>query len=61
MLPTKRGKKFIATAVWLSYNSIQTTGRATAILQYLIEDPQHLAWLDLSFNEVYDIDEVCIE
>uniref|UniRef100_A0A1B6LBW3 Leucine-rich repeat-containing protein 51 n=1 Tax=Graphocephala atropunctata TaxID=36148 RepID=A0A1B6LBW3_9HEMI len=48
--------KYVTASVWLSHNKIQTTRGAAAILNHIIA-PSQLSWLDLSFNQLYDIDE----
>lgn len=58
---TGPNKRFITSSVWLGNNSIQTTREASSILHSVLEYPTRLAWLDLSFNEVYDVDEALLQ
>ncbi|KAG8264595.1 leucine-rich repeat-containing protein 51-like [Homalodisca vitripennis] len=53
--------KYVTASVWLGNNNIQTTRGAAAILTHIINSPSQLAWLDLSFNQIYDIDEPILQ
>uniref|UniRef100_A0A1B6GS89 Leucine-rich repeat-containing protein 51 n=1 Tax=Cuerna arida TaxID=1464854 RepID=A0A1B6GS89_9HEMI len=53
--------KYVTASVWLGNNNIQTTSGAAAILSHIITSPSQLAWLDLSFNQIYDIDEPILQ
>lgn len=58
---TGHNQRFITTSVWLGNNALQTTREASAILYALLEFPTRLAWLDLSFNQIYDVDETLLQ
>lgn len=58
---TGPGNKFVTSSVWLNNNHIETTAAASAMVTSVVEVPLQLAWLDLSFNQIYDIDDSLLQ
>lgn len=49
--------KYLTAAVWLNNNLLTSTKAVTKIANYLLEFPQQLSWIDISFNNIDDIHE----
>ncbi|XP_068980797.1 leucine-rich repeat-containing protein 51-like isoform X1 [Bombus flavifrons] len=47
--------RFVTCSLWLSNNSLTSMFGFENLAQKLLDDPSHLSWLDLSFNEIEQI------
>ncbi|XP_034231778.1 leucine-rich repeat-containing protein 51-like [Thrips palmi] len=54
--PTQlQNKKFVTASLWLNNNLLPDIRGLSSLTRNLIEQPEALAWLDLSFNHLTDI------
>ncbi|KAF3426521.1 hypothetical protein E2986_05893 [Frieseomelitta varia] len=47
--------RFVTCSLWLSNNLLTSMNGFENLAQKLLDDPSHLSWLDLSFNEIEHI------
>jgi len=50
--------KFLCSALRLNNNSLHDLSDFDTTLEHILENPMDLGWLDMSFNELHDIDDV---
>lgn len=50
--------KYLTAAIWLNNNKLTSTKVVSNIANYLLEFPEQLSWIDISFNNIDDINEV---
>jgi len=49
--------KYVSNAIRLSNNSLSSFNGLGRMLEAVLDNPQHLEWIDLSFNDLSNIDE----
>lgn len=49
--------KFLTRAIWLNNNNIKSMANLNVVVDSLLEFPEELTWLDLSYNYIEKIDE----
>lgn len=52
-------RKYKANSLRFCYNAISDLQFLSSTLEHFLENPSELEWLDLSFNDISTIDEVC--
>ncbi|CAH1110153.1 unnamed protein product [Psylliodes chrysocephalus] len=50
-------RKYLTKSVWLNNNKLKTFKNIDQLLDTVLEHPEKLEWLDLSFNQIINIDE----
>eukprot|EP00794_Sanderia_malayensis_P006922 gene6922-7700_t len=58
---TKEKKKYKTNAIRLSNNVISDWTAFSTTVAELVEEPSNLEWIDLSFNDIKDIDKCILE
>ncbi|CAG9854303.1 unnamed protein product [Phyllotreta striolata] len=52
-------RKFLSRSIWLSNNNLRSLSNLDGFVEEILEYPEELGWIDLSFNKIQTIDE-CI-
>ncbi|XP_012254400.2 leucine-rich repeat-containing protein 51-like [Athalia rosae] len=50
-------QRFLTSSLWLCNNSLTSMNGLENLVNKLLEEPNSLAWLDLSFNNIVEIDD----
>lgn len=53
-----QNKRYVTASLWLNHNELVDIRGLSSMMIGLIEQPEALSWLDLSFNKLTDIDDV---
>ena len=58
-IPQGLGGKLLTTSLWLNNNSLNSMRLMTQAVKDIFQYPSKMTWIDFSFNNLEDIDEVC--
>lgn len=53
-------KKFLTKAIWLGNNNLTNIDQIDKFVESVLEVPEALGWIDFSFNQIKDIDDVIV-
>ena len=52
-------KKFLTRSVWLNNNKLKNIRNFDNFVDSILEFPEQLGWIDFSFNQITEINDVC--
>lgn len=58
---TEGSGQFKANSIRFCYNAISDLENLSSTLEHILENPLELSWLDLSFNDISNIDKVLLQ
>jgi hypothetical protein len=60
-IPQASNGKLLTTSLWVNNNSLTSLHRIAQAIKDVFEYPLKMQWIDFSFNNIEEIDEVCLQ